>query len=61
MHHNGLENTNTPIRLIEMTKATQILKIKFNKGIEILRRTQAEMMLELKTQKHQLENSGEAP
>lgn len=44
-----------------MTKATQNLKIKFNKGIEILIRTQAEMKLELKTQKHQLENSGEAP
>lgn len=46
--HNGLENTT--IRLIEMTKATQNLKIKFNKGIEILIRTQAEMKLELKTQ-----------
>lgn len=51
---------NTSIRLMEMTKTIQKLRMKFNEEIETLKRTQIEMKLELKTPGAQLENSKES-
>lgn len=46
-----------------MTKTIQDLRFKFNKKIEILKRTQAEMEIEIKKKKPSIthwENSGKA-
>lgn len=46
------------IRLNETMKTIQDLKTEFNREIEILKRIQAEMKMELKILKHHWENSG---
>lgn len=50
----------TKIRLKEMTETIQYLKMEFNKKIETLKITQAEMNMELKNPITQLEHSKKA-
>lgn len=51
---------NTNIRLMEMMTIIQDLKIEFNKHVETLNLTQAEMNVELKNSITELENSRES-
>lgn len=51
---------NTNIRLMEMMTIIQDLKIEFNKYVETLNLTQAEMNVELKNSITELENSRES-